>query len=104
MKSFIKKLNFKRNMKNTSFHLLFREKPARLLLALINTQQELYASTIAKKIDCTYSHIVKILQEMEMDNIVTFTKKGRLKIIALTKKGEEIAKSINNIERFIKGR
>lgn len=89
-------------MKNTSFHLLFREKPARLLLCLINTQQEQYASTIAKKIDCTYSHIIKILQEMEKNNIVMFTRKGRLKIISLTKKGEEIAKSINNIERIIK--
>jgi DNA-binding MarR family transcriptional regulator len=89
-------------MKKPTFNLLFREKPARLLLTLINTQAEIYASTIAKKIDCTYSHIVKILQEMETDGLVTFKRKGRLKLISLTKKGEDVAKSINNIDRILR--
>jgi predicted transcriptional regulator len=89
-------------MAKTNFNLVFREKPAKLLLVLVNTQLEMYASTIAKKIDCTYSHIVKILQEMESDGMVTFKKKGRLKIISLTKKGEDIAKSINVIDRLLK--
>ncbi len=88
-------------MERSVFTLIFREKPAKLLLALINTPEEVYASTIAKKIDCTYSHIVKILQAMETNGIVTFHKKGRLKIITLTKKGEEIAKSIHRIDSLI---
>ncbi len=89
-------------MAKSNFNLLFREKPSRLLLALVNTQIEMYASTVAKKIDCTYSHIVKILQEMESDGMVTFKKKGRLKIISLTKKGEDVAKSINVIDKLLK--
>lgn len=89
-------------MAKTTFNLLFREKPARLLLTLVSSQTDMYASTIAKKIDCTYSHIVKILQEMERDGLVTFRRKGRLKIITLTKKGEDVAKSINNIDRTLR--
>ena len=89
-------------MSKTKFNLLFREKPAKLLLALVNSPIEIYASTIAKKIDCTYSHIVKILQEMEATSLVTFKRKGRLKIITLTKKGEEIAKNINLIDKLLK--
>jgi Mn-dependent DtxR family transcriptional regulator len=89
-------------MVRTTFNLIFREKPARLLLTLLNTQTEIYASTIAKKIDCTYSHIVKILQEMERYGLVIFKKKGRLKIITLTRKGEEIARSIYTIDRVLK--
>jgi DNA-binding MarR family transcriptional regulator len=88
-------------MKKAMFNLLFREKPAMLLMTLINTQKETYASSIAKKIDCTYSHIVKILKEMEYNGVVTFEKRGRLKIITLTKKGEDIAKNINIIYRLM---
>ncbi len=89
-------------MKKPAFNLLFKEKPAKLLLTLINTQTEIYASTIAKKIDCTYSHIVKVLQEMEKNALVTFKRKGRLKIITLTKKGEDVAKSIGNIDKLLR--
>jgi len=88
-------------MEKSVFTLIFKEKPAKLLLTLINTRDEIYASTIAKRIDCTYSHIIKILQNMETDGIVNFHKKGRLKIITLTKKGEEIAKSIHRIDTLI---
>ena len=89
-------------MTKPNFNLLFREKPAKLLMALVNSPIEMYASTVAKKIDCTYSHIVKILQEMEENALVTFRRKGRLKMITLTKKGEEIARNINLIDKLIK--
>lgn len=83
------------------FSVIFREKPAKLLLTLLNTQKEIYASSIAKKIDCTYSHIVKILQIMEHKGVVIFKRKGRLKIVVLTKKGEDVAKNISSIQRIL---
>ena len=48
------------------FNVFFREKPAMMLVNLKNAKNQMYASTLAKSIDCTYSHVVKILQKMEI--------------------------------------
>lgn len=72
-----------------------------MLVNLKNANNEVYASSLAKSVDCTYSHVVKILQEMEKAGIVTFVKQGRLKIIALTKKGQDIAEHIDNVRNNI---
>ena len=80
------------------FSVFFREKPAMMLVSLKNAKQDIYASSLAKKIDCTYSHVVKILQQMEKAGLVNFEKHGRLKILTLTKKGSDIAESIDRIK------
>ncbi|MBW2985679.1 winged helix DNA-binding protein [Candidatus Woesearchaeota archaeon] len=82
---------------NKIFNVFFREKPAMMLVTLKNSK-EAYASSLAKKIDCTYSHVVKILQEMERAGLVNFNKQGRLKLLTLTKKGEKIAEHIETIK------
>jgi predicted transcriptional regulator len=79
------------------FDVFIREKPAMMLVTMLNSTSEVYASTLAKSVDCTYSHVVKILQEMEDAGLVSFEKTGRLKYLKLTKKGEEIAKHIDAI-------
>ena len=85
-------------MKNKEiFNVFFREKPAMMLVTLKNSKTEIYASSLAKAIDCTYSHVVKILQEMEKAGLVNFEKEGRLKLLTLTKKGEQIAENIDKI-------
>jgi len=73
------------------FHVFFREKPALMLIHLLRKNGEVYASSLAKQVDCTYSHVVKVLQDMQTAGLVTFEKKGRLKVLILTKKGVEIA-------------
>lgn len=83
------------------FNVFFREKPAMMLVELRNAKNEMYASSLAKKIDCTYSHVVKILQEMEKSDLVVFDKQGRLKLLKLTKKGEEVAEAIDKIRLMI---
>ncbi len=79
------------------FKTFFREKPTMMLVGLKNSKSEMYASSLAKQIDCTYSHVVKILQEMEKAGLVNFEKQGRLKLLTLTKKGNEVADHINGI-------
>ncbi|MBU0979366.1 MAG: winged helix DNA-binding protein [Nanoarchaeota archaeon] len=87
-------------MKNREiFNVFFREKPAMMLVNLFNAKSELYASSLAKSIDCTYSHVVKILQEMEKAGLITFNKQGRLKLLTLTKKGSEVAEHIENVRQ-----
>ena len=83
------------------FGVFFREKPAMMLVTLLNSTHEHYASSLAKVVDCTYSHIVKILNEMQKAELVTFKKSGRLKVLALTKKGEEVAMSIEKIRSIL---
>ncbi|HIJ13279.1 winged helix-turn-helix transcriptional regulator [Candidatus Woesearchaeota archaeon] len=83
------------------FDVFVREKPAMMLVNMLNSNNEVYASTLAKTVDCTYSHVVKILQEMEDAGLVNFEKTGRLKILKLTKKGEEVAKHVDAINNAL---
>ncbi|MAF99113.1 MAG: hypothetical protein CMH61_00730 [Nanoarchaeota archaeon] len=83
------------------FDVFFREKPAMMLVELKNANSTVYASVLAKQIDCTYSHVVKILQEMQKAELVNFRKEGRLKLLELTKKGKEIATNIESIKTML---
>ena len=79
------------------FNVFFREKPAMMLVELKNAKSEVYASSIAKQVDCTYSHVVKILQQMQKAGLVNFEKQGRLKLLTLTKTGQEVAEKVDGI-------
>ena len=87
--------------KEKLFNIFFREKPAMMLVGLKNAKGAIYASSLAKQIDCTYSHVVKILQEMEKAGLVHFEKQGRLKILTLTKKGSDVADNISSIKNIL---
>jgi predicted transcriptional regulator len=83
------------------FNVFFREKPAMMLVHLYNKTNDVYASNLAKQVDCTYSHVVKILQEMQKSGLIAFEKQGRLKVLTLTKKGQEVAGSINRMKELL---
>ena len=89
---------------NNNFDLFFRRKPSMMVLALKKLNKAKYGSVLAKEIDCTYSHAVKILQILQELNLVVFEKKGRIKIIKLTKKGMEIANRIEEIKSIIENK
>jgi len=84
-----------------NFDVFFRRKPALMLVALKKLNRARYGSILAKEVDCTYSHAVKILQTLEKLGLVVFEKKGRIKLIKLTKKGVEVANNIENIKKQI---
>ena len=89
-------------MKNKeTFGVFFREKPAMMLLGLHNAKGPVYASNLAKSVDCTYSHVVKILQHMERSNLITFEKTGRLKLLNLTKEGKVVADHVNQVKNLL---
>jgi len=83
------------------FSVFFREKPAMMLVNLKNSKNAIYASSLAKQVDCTYSHVVKILQEMQTAGLVNFDKQGRLKLLTLTKKGIDVAQHIESIKNSL---
>jgi len=84
-----------------NFDIFFRRKPALMLVALKKVSRARYGSILAKEVDCTYSHAVKILQTLKELGLVVFEKKGRIKLIKLTKKGQDIAEHIDTIRRAI---
>ena len=92
-------LNLIKNKK--IFDVFFREKPAMMLVELKNANSQVYASVLAKQIDCTYSYVVKILQEMQKANLINFKKEGRLKLLELTKRGQDIARNIESIKTML---
>lgn len=103
-KIYIRNYIFKMAEKTTqedNFELFFRRKPAMMLVALKRVTKARYGSMLAKEVDCTYSHAVKILQVLEQIGLVVFEKKGRIKIIKLTKKGNEVASHIETIKDLI---
>ena len=83
--------------KKDIFEVFFRRKPAMILVALRSNTKNRYGSILAKEVDCTYSHAVKILQEMEKAKLVSFQKHGRIKTISLTEKGNKVAEYIDKI-------
>jgi len=89
-------------MKNKEiFNVFFREKPAMMFVVLKNAKSEMYASNLAKQIDCTYSHVVKILQQLEKEGLIKFEKQGRLKLLTLTKKGDDLADHIDKARNLL---
>ncbi len=87
--------------KKDIFDVFFRKKPAMILVALRNDMRNKYGSVLAKEVDCTYSHAVKILQEMEKARLVNFEKQGRIKVIRLTENGTRIAENIERIKNLL---
>lgn len=83
------------------FRIFLREKPIELLLCLTRGGKEKYPSMLAKDSRCTYSHTVHLLQRMEKAELVKFEKKGRLKLVVLTKKGQEVADLFENLSKLL---
>ena len=75
--------------------LFLRSKPVKILISLKNGPK--YATIVAKEVDCTYSHTVKLLDEFKKIGLVEFDKRGRIKIISLTEDGMDLAHAIEGV-------
>lgn len=84
--------------KKSVHHFFLRRKPVMILVNLAKDTKLRYASVIAKEVDCTYSHTVRILNLLKKNGLVEFNKNGRLKTINLTANGKELA---NNFSKTI---
>jgi len=72
-----------------------------MLVALRRNTKNRYGSVLAKEVDCTYSHAVKILQEMEKAKLVSFEKHGRIKSVQLTDSGNKVAEHIEKVKELL---
>ncbi len=70
-------------------------KPIKILISLRSGPK--YVTIIAKEVDITYSHAIKLLDIFNELGLVEFEEKGRIKMVKLTDSGEEIARSFENL-------
>jgi len=81
--------------------LLLNEKPAKALTTLqnkrINAKNQKCVSDLAKQINSTNAHTVKIVNKLEEYGLVKSQRKGRKKHLDLTEKGEKYAESLELI-------
>lgn len=76
--------------------LFFHDKPTGIILSLKDSIGK-YASVLSKETDCTYTHTLKILTQMQTLGMVEFEKKGRIKFVKLTDAGVDIAGEVDGI-------
>ncbi len=79
-------------------NIFLRSKPVQMLTVLKGENVK-YATQVSKNVDCTYSHTVKVLEMFRKMGLVTFEKKGRVKIVKLTGDGQDLAHDFEGVRR-----
>ena len=81
--------------------LFLHKKPAKIILTLKNADEEpMYAANICKYVDCTYPHILKILNKFESEGLIVFNSSEedkRVNRVQLTEMGSAIAHDIEGL-------
>ena len=78
-------------------NILLRDKQAGILIALMNTSQSWYISSLAKATGTTYVHACNFLAECEKLGLTLSEKHGKMKTIKLTEKGMRVVEHISDI-------
>ena len=81
-------------------NLLLHEKPAGIMLSL-RSKEKKYPTVLSKENDCTYTHTLKILEELMEYGLVEFEKDGRIKFVKLTELGEDVAHQLEGLIRYL---
>lgn len=92
-------------MKNANeiMELFLHRKPVGIVISLMDSDGK-YASILSKENDCTYTHTLKILTNLQNYGIVEFKKEGRIKGVKLTSAGEDIAHELEGLVRHLERR
>jgi DNA-binding MarR family transcriptional regulator len=77
--------------------LLFKEKQARIFIALAKEGKEWHISDLAKATDVTYVHTSKFISRCEKLGLVATERHGRTKRLYLTESGADVAGKILEI-------
>ena len=87
-----------KDSKDHKISVLFKRKPIRILLALLQ-DKKWYPSLLAKESDLSYVHTSKLIDLLEEIDLVSSEFKGKTKVIRLTEKGEKLARSLEEITK-----
>lgn len=84
-------------MKDKGPEIFLRKKPSRILVSLHGDTAENYASSLSTRVDCTYSHTVRLIQKFKDLGLIETKKEGRKKIVELTDDGEKVASNLSQV-------
>jgi predicted transcriptional regulator len=84
-------------------NIILKGKQSGILLALRDTSQAWYVSSLAKAAGTTYVHACNFINVCEDLGIVNCEKHGKLKVVKLTEKGAKMAEMIFGITTLISG-
>lgn len=82
-------------------NIILKQKQTKILLALKDTSQNWYISNLAKASNTTYVHACNFLVTCEALGIVSSERRGKLKLIKLTDRGNKLADLITAINASI---
>jgi predicted transcriptional regulator len=82
-------------------NILFKGKQTGILLALKDSSQAWYVSSLAKAAGTTYVHACNFINVCEEMGIVNCEKHGKLKVVKLTDKGAKITEMLYGITTMI---
>ena len=88
-------------MRNALISLFLKEKPALTMILLRDRSKKWYISALAKMVDTTYPHMVKLINRLEKAGIVKTHKEGRTRYVELTEKGDELAHDIEGLYKHL---
>ncbi len=70
-----------------------------MLLLLKDSQQQWYASKLARAAGCSYVHTVNLLSVLKKNGVVELEKKGRQGVYKLTEQGAYLASSLDDFSK-----
>jgi predicted transcriptional regulator len=82
-------------------NILLKQKQSRIIIALKDTSQSWYISSLAKACDTTYVHACNFLAVCESMGITQSEKHGKLKVIKLTEKGLKLAEMLASVNSIL---
>ena len=77
--------------------ILLHSKPSKLLVLLLDDTRSWYTSLLARESGQSYVYATNIIKVLKSREILSYTNKGRRKLIKLTEIGEKIAKALEEI-------
>ena len=83
-------------------NLFLTDKPCQIVLALNKKSKPKYASSLIKEVDCTYTHLTKVVSKLIKEGFVKKYKTDRRQILMLTPTGEAVADSIYELNLLLK--
>jgi len=89
-------------MAERSEFFFLKDKPGLALLAVRDLDPPAYASKVAKEIDSTFSHTVKMLSKMEGMSLIRSRPEGRIRRLELTERGEKAATVISELMEVLR--
>jgi len=78
-----------------------RQKPFAILNVLRTTKEKIDTAELARRAECSYYHVLKLLVLLQKEGILTFIEGRNKQMISLTKKGSQLAELTSKLREIL---